>query len=153
MVSCNSKQPLEPVIITNTKEVTKTVRDTVYKIEADHAYYEAYIDCVNGKPTIKETSETTSRSKKGKSLDLPKATLNGNLLSIECNKKAEELFKQWTETYVKEHEQKPIYVDKAIYKDKPLTWLQTTLLWLGRIFLGIISLGALALILRWKRII
>lgn len=153
VVSCATRKPIEPVVITNTKEITHTVRDTVYQIEADQSLYQAYIECVNGKPVLKNTPETKSNSKAGKSLDQPKATINGNLLNIECNKKAEELFKQWKETYIKEQEQKPIYVPQPVYKDKPLTLWQKSQIWLGRIFLGFISLGALAFILRWKKII
>lgn len=153
VVSCTTKKPLDPVVITNTKEITHIVRDTIFQIDADSSYYEAYIECVNGKPILRETPETKANSKAGKYLDQPKATLIGNKINIECNKKAQELLKQWTETYIKEHEQKPIYVPQPIYQDKPLTWWQKVQIWLGRIFLGFLTLGALAFILRWKRII
>ncbi|MCU7615659.1 hypothetical protein NZ698_00495 [Chryseobacterium sp. PBS4-4] len=153
VVSCTSKKPLDPVIITNTKEITKIVRDTVFKVEADSSYYEAYIKCVNGKPVLVDTPETKANSKPGKSLKQPTAKIDGDKLKVDCNKNLEELHAKWEETYIKEHEQKPIYVPQLVYKDKPLTWWQNTQQWLGRIFLGLISLGVLCFILRWKNII
>lgn len=153
LVSCASRKPVAPVIIEKTKEITKTVRDTVYKIDADSSYYEAYIDCINGKPVIRETTQTQLNSKPGRALQKPKAQLSGNKLNVDCYKDLEELHKQWEETYIKEHEQQPIYVDVPVEVEKPLTWFQKFQIWLGRIFLSIISLGVLLLVLRWKRIV
>jgi len=153
VISCEIKKSPAPVIIENTKEITHTVKDTVYQIEADSSYYEAYIDCVNGKPVLRETPETINNSKPGKTLSTPKTIIAGNKLTVQCKKQAQELFKQWRETYIKEHEQKPIYVDNPIYKDKPLSWLQSAQIWLGRIFLLGLAIVALAFVLRWKKII
>lgn len=153
VVSCVSKKPQEPVIIEKTKEVFTTIKDTVFTVKADSSYYYAFVDCVNGKPVIRETPETKSQSKPGTILNQPKIKLNGNALEVECYKSAQELYHQWRETYIKEHEQTPIYVDQPVYKDKPLTWFQTTQIWLGRIFLGFLAVIVLVLILKWKRLI
>ncbi|WP_312394729.1 hypothetical protein [Chryseobacterium sp.] len=153
VVACKSRQPVIPVTLEKTKEVTKIIRDTVFKVEKDSSYYEAFIDCVNGKPIIRETPETVKISKAGRALEIPKVNIAGNKLSVNCTKQAEELFKQWQEVYIKEHEQTPIYVDKPIPVEKPLSWFQKTQLWLGRIFLSLIAITLLAFILRWKKII
>jgi len=153
VVSCSVRKPLPPMVIENTKEIIQTIRDTIYKVEADSSYYEAYIDCINGKPVIRETPQTKLNTKPGRTLQKPKATISGNKLNVDCYKNIEELHKQWEETYIKEHEQTPIYVDVPVEVEKPLTWFQKLQIWLGRIFLGIISLGVLLLILRWKRIV
>ena len=151
--SCASKKTPEPVILQNTKEVIRTVRDTVYRVEADSAYYQAYIDCENGKPVIRETAATIQKSKAGKNLNIPKTKLNGNTLTVDCYAKEQELKKQWEETYVKEHEQKPIYIKKPVEVEKPLTFWQNTQIWFGRIFIGILSLFIIIGVLRWKRLI
>jgi hypothetical protein len=151
VVSCTVKKPLDPVIITNTKEITKIVRDTVFQVDADSSYYEAYIKCVNGKPVLQETPETKSKS--GKYLKIPTAKIDGNKLLVDCYKDEEKLHKQWEEIYIKEHEQKPIYVPQNVYVDKPLNLWQKTETWLGRIFLLIIVVGVSSFILRWKKII
>ena len=153
VVCCAGRKPHDPVIITNTKEITKVVKDTVFRIEADSSFYEAYIKCVNGKPVLQESPETISNSFPGRTLKKPKARIEGNKLKVDCYKNQEELHKQWEEIYIKEHEQKPIYVPQNVYIDKPLNWWQKTETWLGRIFLLIIVIGVSAFILRWKRII
>lgn len=152
-VSCVSKKPVEPVIITNTKEITHTVHDTIFKIAADSAYYEALIECQNGKPVIRDTPETKANSKAGRSLNQPKAVIDDGKLKVTATKNEEELHKQWEETYIKEHEQKPIYVPRNVYTDRPLTFWQNLQIWLGRIFLGIITLGVLLFVLQARKII
>lgn len=151
--SCASRKTPEPVILQNTKEVIKTVRDTVYKVDADSSYYEAYIDCANGKPVIRETAATIQKSKAGKSLNIPKTKLNGNTLSVDCYAKEQELKKQWEETYIKEHEQTPVYIKTPVEVVKPLSWFQKTQIWFGRIFMGILLLFIIIGVLRWKRLI
>ncbi|RQO37944.1 hypothetical protein DBR39_13740 [Chryseobacterium sp. KBW03] len=153
VVSCSVRKPIPPVVIENTKEITKTIRDTIYKVEADNSYYEAYIDCINGKPVIRETTKTQNKSKPGVILEIPKVNINNGLLQVDCNKKAQELLKQWQEVYIKEHEQKTIYLDNPVYVDNPLAWYQTVQIWLGRIFLFITAIVGLAFILRWKKVI
>lgn len=153
VVSCASKKPQEPVIITNTIETFKTVRDTIYKVDADSSFYTAFIDCVNGKPILRETPETKAASKPGKNLKVPKTTLVGNKLNCDCEAQEQELHKQWEETYTKEHEQTPIYINVPVEVEKPLTFWQKTQIWFGRFFIGILSLFVIIGVLRWKRLI
>jgi hypothetical protein len=153
VVSYLHKKPQDPVIITKTKETFKTVRDTIYKVEADSSFYSAYIECVNGKPILKETPETKEASKPGKALKVPKTTLVGNKLNCDCELQEQELHKQWEETYTKEHEQTPIYINVPVEVKKPLTFWQKTQIWFGRIFMGILSLFLIIGVLRWKRLI
>ncbi|MBU4536982.1 MAG: hypothetical protein L6264_07330 [Weeksellaceae bacterium] len=153
VVSCKSREPQEPVIITKTKETVKTVRDTIFKVEKDSSFYTAFVDCVNGKPVLRETQETKAASKPGKSLKVPKTTLDGNKLNCDCEAQAQELHKQWEETHTKEHEQTPIYIKVPVEVEKPLTFWQKTQIWFGRIFMGILSLFLIIGVLRWKRLI
>lgn len=108
MTSCRAKLP-EKVIVEKTKEVTvtETVKDTVFVTEKDSSYYKAYIECINGKPVIKEPKATP-----GKTLAAPKVTLTDNQLHVDCTKEAEELFFQWKERFLKEisTEQIPVTV-------------------------------------------
>lgn len=154
-VSCVNRKPQEPVVIEKTREVRTIVKDTVFRIQADSTYYHAFVECVNGKPVLKETeAHKDNRNNSPESgLLKPKVSLAGGNLSVECYKQAQESFKTWRETYIKEHEQTPIYIEKLIDKEKTLSWFQTTQIWLGRIFLGVLALFALVLVIRWKRII
>lgn len=144
VVSCGSrkleKQVLpEPIVLTQTKEVKEIVRDTIFKIEKDSAYYKAYIDCKNGKPKL-----VNPKTQPGKNLPPPKVDIDkeGNL-TIRAETKAQELFKQWKEKHIKENIPKPIYVDKVVYKDTPFTWYHKALMWLGGISLIIIGASVL----------
>ncbi len=141
------------MIIENTKEITHTVKDTIYKIEADSSYYYAFVDCISGKPVLREPVESKSKPSAGKTLKIPDVKLDGNLLSIECYQTAQEFYKQWRETYIKEHEQTPIYIDKPVEVETPLTSWQKTQIWFGRIFIGILSIFIIIGVLRWKSLI
>ncbi|WP_234111676.1 hypothetical protein [Chryseobacterium sp. R2A-55] len=149
-VSCISRKPAEPVVITNTKEVTKIVKDTIFKVEADSSFYKAYIECKDGKPVIIKDSIIV---KAGKNVIVPQVVLKDHFIQVDCKQEALELYKTWRETYVKEHEQKPVYVPQIEYKDKPLTFWQKTQLWFGRIFIGLLAIFIITGFLRWKGIV
>ncbi|SIT25607.1 hypothetical protein SAMN05421786_11538 [Chryseobacterium ureilyticum] len=153
LVSCKARKPSPPAVIENTKETIITVRDTIFKVDADSSYYQAYIECVNGTPVLNETTNTKNNSKPGIVLDKPKVKITGELLTVQCDKKAQALFKQWREVYIKEHEQKPIYVEIPVHVETPLNWFQNVQIWLGRIFLFLIAIVSLVFILRWKKVI
>lgn len=108
MTSCKAKFP-EKVIVEKTKEVTvtETVKDTVLVTEKDSSYYDAYIECINSKPVIKQPKATP-----GKTLAAPKVTLTDNQLHVDCTKEAEQLFFEWKERFLKElsTEQVPVLV-------------------------------------------
>lgn len=54
LVSCKSRKPVEPDKIKETHYIKEVVRDTVITVKADSTYYEAWIECVNGKPVLRE---------------------------------------------------------------------------------------------------
>lgn len=147
VVSCKSRKPPEPVTIETTKTITQIVKDTVYKVEADSAFYYAWIDCQNGKPILRnEQSAISNRQsalanskKSNKALQPPKVKLNGNRLEVECYQKAQELFKTWRETYIKENRttKQPVYIEK------PFRWYHKALMWTGGISLLLVALGAI----------
>ena len=93
------------------------------------------------------------QSKSGKYLNIPNGKLFENQLKVDCYANEQELKKQWEETYIKEHEQKPIYIDKPVEVEKPLTFWQNTQLWFGRIFIALLLFFIIIGVLRWKRLI
>ncbi|AZI55683.1 hypothetical protein EIB75_10655 [Epilithonimonas vandammei] len=54
LVSCVSRKPPEPVTIEKTRTVKEIVKDTIYQVEADSSFYYAYVECINGKPVLRE---------------------------------------------------------------------------------------------------
>lgn len=141
LVSCFSRKPSQPVVIENTKTITEVVKDTIYKIEADSSFYNAYVDCVNGKPVLITNEMHGSgkakliKPKAGKYLDVPKVNLQNGLLTVDCNAKAQEIFKQWREKYIAEHTKETVYVEK------PLKWFQKLLMSIGVLWLGLIAIN------------
>lgn len=146
LVSCGSRKPQampDPIVLMETKEVKEIVRDTIFKIEKDSAFYKAYIDCKDGVPKL-----VNPQSKGGKNLQPPQVDLdkNGNL-TIQVQTLAQELFHKWKEKHIKETKPKVVYVDKIEYQDKPFEWYHTALMWVGGISL---LLMALSLLLKLK---
>lgn len=152
--SCKSKLPEETKTI-YVKAIEK-VKDTVFVIEKDSSMYQAYIDCVNGKPVLKQSFEdyqnqhpktaTAPKQKEGKFLKIPKVKLSKNgLLTVNCEKEAQRLFATWKEKYTAEitETQKPIYIDKEL-----TTW-QNIQLYTGKITLGLLGLTILAFLIRF----
>lgn len=118
------------------------MRDTIVKLEADSSFYKAWIDCVNGKPVIvkmplisPKNDTTIYYNRPGKYIDIPKVILNGNELSVNCEAKAQELFRAWQQQYIKENEKEVITLP-PVEVEKQLSWWQTLQIYCGRLLLS-----------------
>lgn len=134
LVSCGS---IKPVVVKNetttTDTITETVHDTIFKIEKDSSYYQALLDCQDGKVVVKNVYQ----SEPGRTLKSPKVRLENNILQVDCEAKAQELFAKWKSTYKSK--------TSVITKEVPvvtniLTWWQQTQIKLFRLFAIIILL-------------
>lgn len=125
-VSCGSRKPAEPLIIENTKTLEKevVVRDTIVLTPKDSVRTIVKIDCPEGgKPKI----QTLVQGKKGKVLQPPKLTLQGNQLTIDCKAEAEKLALKLYDKYIKEHETKT----NIQYIERPFKWYHSALMYFG----------------------
>jgi hypothetical protein len=148
MVSCKSNSvPLSTKTEVNTITIKEVIKDSLFEIPKDSSYYKAWLDCYNGKVILKGTPEV----KAGNYLNPPKVSLFNNQLKIDCTSEAQRLFVQWKETYILESKQGEITI--PVPYQLPLTYWQTTQIWCGRIFIGLILLGIVYLILKFKKII
>lgn len=97
MASCGSSKP---IVLQNETIKTRieTVHDTVFRIEKDSSSIQALIECINGKPVIKEIVQSES----GRNLKSPKIRFQDNLLRVSCEAEAQRLFAQYKSTYVGE---------------------------------------------------
>jgi hypothetical protein len=149
--ACKSTSVVPPTTIETTNTVTKTevIRDTAFTIPKDSSYYKAYLECANGKVVF--SPKAKPESKKGKHLNPPKVNIRDNIITVDCQAEAQELFAKWKDVYVKEHQQ----ITKKIPFPVPaeLSWWQNTQIILGRIFLGIIILLATVVVLRLTKTI
>lgn len=126
VVSCGSRKPAEPLIIENTKTLEKevVVRDTIVLTPKDSVRTIVKIDCPEGgKPKI----QTLVQGKKGKVLQPPKLTLQGNQLTIDCKAEAEKLALKLYDKYIKEHETKT----NIQYIERPFKWYHSALMYFG----------------------
>lgn len=132
LVSCGSTKPvvMQNETITE-KTVTTTLHDTIFRIEKDSSFYKALLECQNGKVIVRNVIQ----SEPGRNLKSPKVRIENNSLKVDCEKEAEELFAQWKETYIKEHQTEIVQVPVTT---NILTWWQQTqikLFWLFSIIL------------------
>lgn len=123
LLGCKTRQK----VITKTveREVEVIVRDTVFTIEKDssRAVFKIVCDSVTGKPRLTPKTETP-----GKNVLPPKATLEDDTLTVDCETKAQELFARWKETHSKERIEIPVEVNV-------LTFWQEVQINLGRAFI------------------
>lgn len=132
LASCGSSKP--PIVSENkTTTITQTIRDTIFKIEKDSSYYNALLECQNGKVVIKQVVSTES----GRSLKSPKVRLDNNQLLIDCEARAQELLLQ----YINTHEI-VVQTNTVIEKVNELTFWQKQQIYLFRIFAIVLLLLA-----------
>jgi predicted small lipoprotein YifL len=116
MASCGSSKP---IVLQNETIKTRieTVHDTVFRIEKDSSSIQALMECINGKPVIKEIVQ----SKSGRNLKSPTIGFKDNLLRVDCEAEAQRLFAQYKDTYVGETETiqlPPIEVNRLTFWQK-----------------------------------
>ncbi|MBS7234150.1 hypothetical protein KHA90_24415 [Flavobacterium psychroterrae] len=120
LVSCAGKKP---VVVQNTttieKVITETIHDTVLTVQKDSSSYNALLECINGKVAIKSVTQ----AEPGRNLKSPKVRIADNVLKVDCESKAQELFLQWKSTYITEHKQE---IKEVPIITNVLTWRQET---------------------------
>ncbi|AKK73775.1 hypothetical protein OK18_15225 [Chryseobacterium gallinarum] len=101
----------------------------------DSLYYEAYIECINNKPVLRDPEEKKTTGVKSD------VNLNNGKLTILVNTEAQKLFLKWKEQYVQETKEhnKTISVPYPVIEKVPvqaeLTLFQKICIWIGKIIL------------------
>ncbi|WP_281237848.1 hypothetical protein [Flavobacterium praedii] len=120
LVSCTSNKPVVMKSETlTTKTVTETVHDTVFKIEKDSSFYQALLECQDGKVRIKHVV----LSEPGRTLKSPRVRVDHNTLQVNCETEAQRLFAQWKSKHIQENTQQ---VKEVPVITNTLTWWQET---------------------------
>ena len=113
MASCGSGKTIVLQNETITEKI-ETVHDTVFKIEKDSSSIAALLECQNGKVVIKNIVESVP----GRKLKIPKVQLSDNILTVDCETVAQELFAQYKNTFLSEvgrEQLPPIEVNKLTH--------------------------------------
>ncbi|MGP1500750.1 MAG: hypothetical protein ACTTJM_03080 [Bergeyella cardium] len=152
----------EPAKTTGKEIITRTIkevqRDTIVKIEADSSFYQAYIECRDGKPKIINNPNIGRelKTKAGKNLKPPSVQLSDKgTLNIKCEELERQLKVALKEKQVLEEKSKEttIIPQPKIIKEKiPLTFWEELWIRLGKL-LAIISLIYIGLKLPWRRFV
>ena len=129
-VSCASKKHAEPVIVETTKTITQIERDTVFSVKADSSFYKAYVDCVNGRPVLRN-----EKSQPGAKVNAPKVEFKDRLLRVDCKVDSSKIALKWFEKNISIEKPKVVFVPKEVPVEKPLTWWQKTQMNLGKLML------------------
>lgn len=114
--------------------------DTTIQVVADTSYYQAYITCKNNKPIL--LKDTVYKNRKTSFLQTPKVVLANNKLTVNCERKAQVIFLEWKEKYIKENKT----ITQPVYIPYPLKWWQTALMYLG----GILIIGIVITLIKPK---
>ena len=140
LVSCTSNKP---VVVKNetltTKTITETVHDTIFKTEKDSSYYQALLDCQDGKVIVKNVVH----SEPGRTLKSPKVRIDYNTLQVNCEAQAQRLFAQWKSKHIQENTQQ---IKEVPVITNTLTWWQQTQIkgfWLMIVLAFLITIYAL----------
>lgn len=151
LTSCKSRQAIvsPSSVITNTieKVVTKTLRDTTFLIESDSSFYNAWIECQNGKPVLH--NPTAQRGKNN--LQPPKVTLSDKgQLDVGCVTDSLVFKARLEELVTAISNIKTTTIKIPVEVVKPLTFIQKLLINLGKVFgvilIGLIGYGAFKVI-------
>ena len=130
LASCGSTKPAAFENKTQTITIKETVHDTIFKIEKDSSFYQALLECQDGKVVIKQVVQ----AEPGRTLKSPTGRLDNNQLKIDCEARAQELLAHYKNTHQTSDE-----VIRVPFEVNKLTWWQETQIKLFRIF-AILSL-------------
>jgi len=153
LFSCKTKQIIQPakeVVNTIEKVVTKTERDTIFIIEADSSYYNAWVECINNKPVLR--NPITQEGNNSLKTPLVSLDLNGQL-NVLCATENLELKARINElvTEINNTSSTTEYIPIEVVK--PLTFFQKLFINLGMIFtlilLSLIVCGIVILVLKY----
>ena len=145
-VSCVSKKHAEPVLVETTKTITQIERDTVFSVKADSSFYKAYIDCVNGRPVVRN-----EQSQPGTNLKAPKVVFKDRFLQVDCKVDSSKIALKWLEKNITIEKPKVVFVPKEVPVEKPLNWWQKTQMTLGRLMAFQIILFIIYLLIKFLK--
>ncbi|WP_187477849.1 hypothetical protein [Amniculibacterium sp. G2-70] len=155
--SCKPRElPKEKEVVTITKTVKEVLRDTIVKVQADSSFYEAFLECRNGKPFLLQNSNfgnkiESSKITAGKNLQPPTVLLTDvGKLKISCQYLANQLKVTLREKQILEDKlrEKTVTPPPEII-EKQLGWWQKLWLNLGKI-LSTVVLMYILIRIPWK---
>ena len=160
LLSCKPRElPKEKEVVTITKTVTEVKRDTIIKVQSDSSFYEAMIECKNGKPVLLQRSNFGNENNSykitaGKHLEPPTVNLSdAGKLKISCQYLANQLKVTLKEKQILEEKlSEKTFLPPPLLIEKQLSWWQKLWLNLGKV-LSASLLIYLILKIPWKALL
>lgn len=157
LTSCKPRSlPSEKEVVTITKTITEVKRDTIVKVESDSSFYEAFIECQNGKPILLHRSNFGNENDSykitaGKNLQPPTVNLSdAGKLKISCQYLANQLKVTLKEKQILESKLSEKTITPPLeYIEKQLSWWQKLWLTLGKILSAALLIYLITKI-QWK---
>lgn len=136
LVGCKTRKVYVPTpgkVIENTKIITE--HDTTFVVEPDSSFYQAWIECRDGKPILKQPTHEPGKNQ----LKSPDVTLDSKgELNVSCIAENIEL-----KAKIREIENKQSTIEYVpVEVERELTFYQKLLINLGKVF-GVILIGAI----------
>lgn len=143
-----SPKTTEKEIITRT--IIETKRDTIVQIKADSSYYQAWVECQDGKPKIIHTPQTQA----GKHLKPPLVDLSDDgKLEVKCEDIQRRLnFTLKEKQVLEERLKEKTIIPPPIEVEKTLSFWQELWIRLGKLS-AIISLIYIGIKIPWRRFV
>lgn len=134
LVGCKSTNlPPDTNNTNTTTTITEVVHDTIFRVEKDSSYYQALLECQGNKVVIKKPPVI----RHSRSILPPKVSITeNNVLEVDCETKAQELFAEWKSKHTTKEKQTTI--TRHIRVPRELNFFQKSQIWLGRIFLMVL---------------
>lgn len=129
-------------------KVIETIRDTIFITKPDSSRFTADL-VVDSGGNITLTNTTAIN---GDKLNAPAVGIKNNKLTVDCRAEAEELFFQWKEKYESTNKSETVHepVPYPVQVEQELTFFQKTFICLGVIFTLLLTISAVALVVRWR---
>lgn len=141
LLSCKPRElPKEKEVVTITKTIKEVLRDTLIQVQSDSSFYDAFIECQNGKPVLLQkpnftTNEETYLITSGKNLQPPTVFLSDTgKLKISCQYLANQLKITLKEKQILEEKlSEKTFLPPPLLIEKQLSWWQKLWLNLGKL--------------------
>lgn len=141
LLSCKPRElPKEKEVVTITKTIKEVLRDTLIQVQSDSSFYEAFIECQNGKPVLHQRSDFGKENESykitsGKNLQPPTVLLTeAGKLKIFCQYLANQLKVTLKEKQILEEKlSEKTFLPPPLLIEKQLNWWQKLWLNLGKV--------------------
>lgn len=148
ILSCKTQKQIVETKTTETETTSRfekeIPRDTTLKTESEESSFVGAlkVDSSGAISVVPTKVESGSNA-----LQAPEVIIKNNTVYVDCQKDAEELFFEWKEKFIREHKTTTIEKEIPVLVKEDLSKWELTQIWLGRIFMFLITSSGVGLIL------